>query len=228
MKPLPIFVGFDPRQPISYNVLCQSIFTRASKPVTILPLCIESLPMSRTGLTPFTYSRFLVPHMQGFEGPALFLDSDMLVLGDIVELFDYYDPALAVSVVKVEKRFEWASVMLFNCGHEANAVLTPEYIDDEKKCKTPHLIDWCEESEVGELPSVWNHCVFYDEPGPAFLVHFTAGVPLFPETRGCEYSEEWMDEAQKANSAISWQELMGNSVHVGRVAEWHKRKARGD
>ncbi len=209
---------------IAYNVLCQSIFARSSKPVTISPLVLNTLPISRKGLTEFTYSRFLVPWLCDYEGPAIFMDSDILVLGDIAELFEYYDETKAVSVVKMEKRFEWSSVTLFNCGHPANKILTPEYINDAEKCKTPHLIDWCEEDDIGELPATWNHCVFYDDPGPAFLVHYTAGIPLFPETRGCEYSDEWMDEAQKANSAVSWQELMGNSVHVGRVAEWHKKR----
>lgn len=225
MRPLPIFIGFDPRVPIAYNVLSQSIFFRASKPITIAPLVLDTLPIERIGLTPFSYTRFLVPWLCDYDGPALFLDSDILVLGDIIELFDQFDESKAVQVVKVEKRFEWASVMLFNCGHPSNSYLTPEYIDNADLCPTPHMIDWCEDAQIGELPRSWNHCIFYDEPGPANLVHYTAGVPLFEETRGCEYSDEWLAEAKRANSAVSWNELMANSVHAERVYAWHRQRA---
>ena len=72
---------------------------------------IQQLPLKRMGLTPFTYSRFLVPQLCNYEGWALFLDLDMLVQGDIAELFDLADESQAVMVVKSNARFEWASVM---------------------------------------------------------------------------------------------------------------------
>ena len=47
--PLKIFIGFDPRQAVSYTALQQSIISNASKPVSITPLVIETLPIERTG-----------------------------------------------------------------------------------------------------------------------------------------------------------------------------------
>jgi hypothetical protein len=55
-QPLRIFIGYDHRQAISYNVLQFSIFRRCSKPVMISPLFLPTLPLTRTGLTPFTFS----------------------------------------------------------------------------------------------------------------------------------------------------------------------------
>ena len=36
--------------------------------------------------TEFTYTRFLVPYLCGYQGKAIFIDCDMLCLGDIAEL----------------------------------------------------------------------------------------------------------------------------------------------
>mgnify|MGYP000290578739 CR=1 FL=1 len=99
-QPLPVYIGFDHRQAVSYNVLQFSIFRRSSKPVTISPLVLPSLPITRQGLTPFTYSRFLVPWLNSFQGWALFLDTDFLCLADISELFALCDNRYAAMVSK--------------------------------------------------------------------------------------------------------------------------------
>jgi hypothetical protein len=212
---LRVFIGYDNRQPISYNVLQQSIFTRSSRPVSITPLVISQLPMKRMGLTPFTYSRFLVPWLCDYKGIALFLDIDMLVLDDIAKLFELHDPRYAVRVSKNEKRFEWASAMLFNC--DKCRILTPEYIDNPNN-NGLHTIQWAPQEEIGDLPREWNHLVGYDAPRTdAKLVHFTQGIPAFDETQHCEYSDAWNKEHQSLNSTLPWLNLMGNSVHAKEV-----------
>jgi hypothetical protein len=210
---LRVFIGYDHRQPVAYNVLQFSIATRSSRPVAVTPLIIDQLPIKRVGLTPFTYSRFLVPWLCGFQGTALFLDIDMLVLGDIAELFDMMDDS-AVMVSKNRLKFEWASVMLFDCGHADNRCLTPDYIEAGENL---HSISWTD--KVGDLPPEWNHLVMYDEPKPAKLVHYTAGIPCFPETRELGYGAEWMNELKTAMAAKSWQTLMAQSVHAKPVLE---------
>lgn len=211
---LKVMIGFDSRQPIAFQVLAHSIYRRSSVPVSITPLVLSTLPIKRRGLTEFTYSRYLVPWLCGFEGKALFLDADMLCLGDVAELFSLADPYAAVSVVKNPQRFEWPSLMLFN--NIACSKLTPEYIDDVQN--KPQTFEWA--NAVGELPSEWNHIVGYDQPNPnAKLVHFTAGIPCWPETKDCEFSKEWNQEAWRTNSSVTWQELMGQSVHVDRVKQ---------
>lgn len=206
-----IFIGYDPRQAVSYTVLQQSILTHAKKPVAITPLCIEQLPLKRTGLTPFTFSRFLVPHLCDYEGWGLFLDVDILLNHDISELFELADPSKAIMVSKNDNRFEWASVMLFNCSHEANKILTPAYIEEAGGL---HGIKWCDESLVGDLPREWNHLVGYDGPKEKVnLIHYTQGVPAWQETMACEYAKEWQDFGGMAVSSLPWADLMGNSVH---------------
>ena len=210
-----IFLGFDTRQAAAYTALNTSIVTRASSPTSVMPLLQHQLPVKRKGLTGFTWTRFLVPYLCHYNGWGLFMDADMLVLDDIDKLFALRDETKAVMVVKNSLSFEWASLMLFNCGHPDNRMLTPEYIEEAKGL---HACQWTE--NVGELPSEWNHLVGYDKPrSDAKCVHFTQGIPYFPETAESEYAAQWTKELQVASSSRPWAEVMGPSVHAKPVYE---------
>lgn len=207
---LRVFIGVDRRAPLAYTVLQSSIIRRASVPVQITPILLHQLPMKRTGLTEFTYARYIVPHLCKYEGWAMFLDADMICLGDIKEAFDIaQNNGDAVSVVKHRMRFEWPAAMVFN--NEKCKELTPEYIDNPEN--SPAQMKWAE--SVGELPAEFNHLVGYDEPNPnARIVHYTQGIPAWHETKDCEFADEWHAEKEAALMTCTWKELMGNSVHA--------------
>lgn len=216
--PLRVFIGWDPRQSVSYHVLAHSILKRSTRPVTIAPLVIESLPLKRQGLTPFTFSRFLVPWLCDFQGQAAFIDADMLMLGDAADLFALAraNTGAAISVARGPMAFEFASLMLFDCAHFHNRRLTPEFV--EATTEPLHKIGWTD--KIGDLPREWNHLVGYDQPRTdAKLVHYTQGVPFWPETKGPEYTDEWIAEAREAFSAQPWADLMGRSVHAKPVID---------
>ena len=217
-SPLRVFIGYDPRQPVAYNVLQHSIIRQSSQPVSITPLVLSQLPIKRRGLTEFTYSRFLVPYLCGFRGAAVFMDADMVVRGDIAELFKL-STSDAVSVMQEQKRFERPSLMLFNCG--ACLRLTPEFIDDT----TNSLFDFAWAPYVGSLPKEWNHCVGYAEPNPdAAVIHYTMGIPCWEETKDCEHASKWHEEAWRMTSSCSFQDLMGKSVHVPNLANLQRNQ----
>lgn len=222
---LKVFIGFDPRQAVSLAVLSQSIYRLSSKPVAITPLVIEQLPLKRTGLTPFTFSRFLVPYLCDYDGWGLFLDADILLLDDIAKLFAMKDDKYAVMVSKNEEhRFEWASVMLFNCAK--CKMLTPEYIEEAPGL---HTITWVDQNLIGDLGPSWNHLVGYSEPSADVkLLHYTQGMPAYPLTQDSDYALEWAKEHQYMNSIHPWEELMGTSVHAtvidGKVMPKYKAK----
>ncbi len=94
MIPLRVFIGFDKRQPVAFQVAAHSVWKNTDR-VSIERLTLEGIPgFKRTGLTEFTYSRFLVPWLCGFRGHAIFADaSDMLMLGDVAELDALFDEA---------------------------------------------------------------------------------------------------------------------------------------
>jgi len=229
--PLRIFIGYDHRQPISYNVLQHSIIARASRPVSITPLKIDTLPIERMGLTPFTFSRFLVPWLTDYKGWALFLDSDILVLGDVVELMDTADDKYAVMMTphQGKLRFERPSVMLWNCGHEANKILTPEYVGDNSNnlFKFPWLQALKPEDRdtdswlIDDVHVEWNHLAgYYDKPAETpKLVHYTMGIPMYEETASSPYRDEWIEAHQQMNGSVPWVQLMGISKHAARLSD---------
>lgn len=214
-----IFIGFDPRQPVGLQVLMHSIYRRASRPVSITPLVLSQLPIKRQGLTQFTFSRYLVPHLCKYHGSGVFMDADMLCLGDICELESHLQPDCAVHVVDTLVKFERPSLMLFN--NALCKTLTPAYIESHQ----PQSLAWAE-GKIGSLPAEWNHCVGYSAPRKdAKLVHYTAGIPCWPETADCEYAEEWKREFQASCSTVTWESLMGNSVHAQMVRSGGLRRA---
>lgn len=229
MKPLRVFIGYDPRQPLAYTVAAHSAVVNCSKPVMVSPLILSQLPIERRGLTEFTYSRYLVPWLCNYEGTALFIDADTLVLGDLAEL-PWTLLADPVAFVPHERSaingqnlaFERASVMLFNCGHDKSRRLTPEYVEAWK----PQTFDWANH-EFTRLGHEWNHLVGYDAPrapnDPAKIVHFTQGIPCFDETMNDEYATQWKLVLESAIATVPWEGIMGGSIH----AQYKKRPFSG-
>lgn len=207
-----LFCGYDERESIGFAVFAHSVVARASKPVALVPLA--SMGMQQ-GTNTFTASRFLVPHMMGFRGRAIFMDaSDMVALGDVAELETYFNPRYAVQVVKhpdyetehqrkyvgtgMESdnrnypRKNWASVMLFNCEHPAWQDMTPERIAGMSMGDLLSLSFAGE--DVGEIHPEWNRLVDEGQPTTGKLLHWTAGIPAFPHYAGSAAADAWHRE----------------------------------
>jgi len=205
-----VFIGFDERQPLACHVCRSSIERHAGAPLRIEPLRLKWLPIKRRGLTDFTFSRYLCPQLCGYEGESLFLDADIIVRADLRERAALAPADAPVSLVKNKFRLEWPSVMFFR--NALCRALTPEFVETGN----PEKFDWAQ--SIGELPAEWNHCVGYDSPNPqAKLIHFTQGIPCWPETQDCEHAETWREEHRHLNGTVSWTELMGRSVHAKRM-----------
>jgi hypothetical protein len=214
-----VFIGYDDREAVAYNVLSHSIQRLASEPATIAPLRLTQLKGILTRerhplqSTDFSFSRFLTPYLSGYEGWSVFMDCDMVMLDDIAQLWRLRDERYAVMVVKhvhvptetvkflgePQSKYEkknWSSVMLFN--NARCRVLTPEYVNTASGLEL-HQFKWLPSEElIGALPSRWNHLVGYDPPrADAALLHYTEGGPYFTEYRDCQYAGEWRDEYQR-------------------------------
>lgn len=220
MRLFRVFIGYDERVAVTYHIMAHSIQTRASKPVLVTPLILDQLPITKKGLTDFTYSRFLVPWLCNYgQQPALFVDPDMVVLDDIYKMIDEATPNVPLALRKHDRRFEWQAVMLFR--PDLCRELTPEYIETHE----PQKLEWA--SEVGTIPDYWHHVIPYDPPMEnAKLVHYTAGVPSFPEIAplGLGYESAWLDEVARATACCSWLEFMGSSVHAPIILDMIKER----
>lgn len=211
-----VFIGFDARETVAFNVLSYSILARASQPVSITAIMLSQLQgiysRERHALqsTDFSFSRFLTPHLSDYQGWSIFMDCDMLVLDDITNLWALRDERYAVQVVKhvhvpkEEKKFlnqpqskyekkNWSSVMLFN--NARCKALTPEFVNTATGLEL-HQFKWLSsDEEIGDIPRRWNHLVGYDAPSKnVSLVHYTLGGPYFAEYKTCEYAQEWESE----------------------------------
>lgn len=210
-----IFIGYDPREAVAYHVCANSFIRHASKPLAITPLALKGLAgyaeTHTDGSNQFIYSRFLLPHLMDYKGWALFVDGDMLVRDDIAKLWAMRDDSKAVMCVHHDykttmetkylgaknqnyPRKNWSSVVLWNCGHPANAVVTPEFVMGATGAQL-HRFTWLSDDLIGEIPKVWNWLP--DEFGAnkeAKLLHWTLGTPCFHEFAHAPMAEEWHRE----------------------------------
>jgi len=214
-----VFVGYDPREDIAYRVCEYSIKARNAG-VEVIPLKQSELreagiytrlpdPLSSTE---FTFTRFLVPHLAGYTGWAIFVDCDFLFQCDVAEIFKQANDRYALMCVKHEytpeegskmdgckqmpyPRKNWSSMILWNCGHPANAVLGPHVVNHEGNSgQFFHRFEWLSDGLIGELSHEYNWLVnWYHEPkdGRAKAIHYTEGGPWFENYKFCEYGYQW-------------------------------------
>lgn len=218
-----LFVGHDPRESVGSTVFQQSVFEHAAVPVSITRLMNVSGESLNDGDTSnaFSLRRFLVPYYMGYNGYAIWCDgADMLCRWDINRILECADHYSAVQVVQHDYRTQhprkyigtpmesdnldypcknWSSVMLWNCGHFANRVLTPQYVS-ETPGKFLHRFGWIKDRlRIGSLPAEWNVLVGETEDGvDAKIAHFTLGIPAFEYYRRVSYADEWFKVLERA------------------------------
>jgi hypothetical protein len=205
-----IFTGFDQREAAGWHVFAQSLIERTSQPFSITPLQdVEP----RDGSNAFTYSRFMVPYLCDFSGFAIFVDGpDMAMLGDIAELWEQRSGYHAAQVVKHEyktkfprkyvgsimetrnedyPRKNWSSVIVWNCGHYANRILTPECIKSASG-EFLHRFGWVPDEKLGDLDPKWNWLADeYGQNTKAKLLHWTAGIPAIRSCVRSPHAQHW-------------------------------------
>jgi hypothetical protein len=82
-------------------------------------------------------------------------------------------------------------VMLFNCEHPANLVLTLAVVN-EWPGRDLHAFRWLSDDLIGALPDRWNHLVGVSQPqSDPGIVHFTLGVPSIKGHENDPFADEW-------------------------------------
>ena len=232
---LDIYIGYDEKEAVVFHTCVHSIIEKCKVPVSIHPLNLQMFNNYKEnhndGSNNFIYSRFLVPYLNNFKGKALFLDGDMIVNDDLNNLFDQFDDQYAVQVVKHDYKTKypikylghknddypkknWSSVILFNCSHPKNKILTPKLIETAQGSYL-HRFSWLDEQEVGEISKEWNYLVLeYPETEKAKIFHYTVGAPCFNDfNRGTE-AKLWHEIYFK--SQIGFDYLNSNKQTINR------------
>lgn len=225
---LKIFIGYDPVESVAWHTMAHSILRRSSLPVAIVPLNIANLKDVYTRerdpkqSNEFSFTRFLVPYLSGYEGMAAFFDCDQMLRTDVAELFKLAasDPSKAVHVVQHDytprdeikflntvqysyPRKNWSSVVVWNCEHPANRAVTPEFVNTASPMEL-HRFQWLRDEEIGSLDVRWNWLVgeYAEPPSDVHNVHWTIGGPYFNEYRNADFAEEWFAERDRMNFCL--------------------------
>jgi len=217
-----IYIGYDSREDIAYQVAKQSILEKSKNPalIEIFPLKLDELRRDglywrehdHLGSTEFTFSRFLLPELTDFEGWALFIDCDFLFQVPVEKLFRLADPRYAVMCAQHDytpleglkmdgqqqhnyPRKNWSSMVLWNCGHPSNKQVTKELVNLETTTGAfLHRFSWLQDHEIGEISHEWNWLVgWYHEP--------EHGKP-----KALHYTEggPWFKEYERCEYALDW------------------------
>ena len=187
-----IFVGADRSQLMAVAVLEHSIRRHTGRPVRVSPLIDLELPEPRDlrqgSRTNFSFARFAIPELAGHQGRGLYLDADMLVFGDIGELWDI---PLGEALVAVQeelpghavahdkpgapaRRVKQSSVMLIDCERtrwraaEIIAGLDGRYSYEQLM---HHLCIVPDDRIAFAVPFRWNSLEHFDET--TRLIHYT-------------------------------------------------------
>ncbi len=230
---LTVYVGYDERnlgQKMAYEV-CKRSIHQFNPDISVNPLKLTELRAA--GLysrnddpkqsTEFTYSRFLVPHLNKFKDYAVFCDSDFLWQRDIKDMLHFISEDKSVAVVQHEyvecpsstkmdglqqewyPRKNWSSLMLFNCAHEDCKKLTTAVVNTETP-KFLHRLEWANDSNVNALPVDYNHLVgYYPRNDSASAFHFTDGGPWHQDYINCDHAEKWLRYLTETE-ILSWRQ----------------------
>ena len=208
---LRIFIGWDSRFPEPADVLQYSLKKHASIPIDVHYLDLAELTKKHgfqrehdpLASTEFTYTRFLVPYLCAYEGTAVFMDNDMLCLGDVKELDELDMSGSALRVVKHDyqptntvkmygcpqtsyPRKNWSSLMMMDCSKltlwtkEVVATQTGAYL---------HRFEDIADDAIGEIPKTWNTLDWMDSTTK--LIHYTNGGPWFEEYEDHSHADVW-------------------------------------
>jgi lipopolysaccharide biosynthesis glycosyltransferase len=208
-----VYIGYDPKEDEAFQV-CKFSIQHHNKNVEVIPIKQSELvktgiynrPVDPLSTTEFTFTRFLVPYLNNYQGVALFCDCDFVWTGDVVELFNQYDPIYGVQVVKhshvptnsvkmdnqtqtVYEKKNWSSCILFNCNECVE--LTPNVVNTETGLFL-HQFKWLPDNKIGSLDKKFNWLVgdpIQDTKPLAF--HYTNGGPWFENYKDCEHSDVW-------------------------------------
>jgi len=216
-----VYIGYDSKEDIAYRVCKYSILKRSGSNVKITSLKLHELvaknlykrDIDPLASTEFTYSRFLVPALNNYNGWAIFCDCDFIFFEDISNILTDIDQSKAVYCVQhdytpkekhkmdgqkqtIYPRKNWSSFILFNCAHPSNKKLSVDLVNSETGSFL-HQFKWLEDNEIGSLDERWNWLEGWtsnhNDKKP-YAVHYTRGGPWFDEWQDVEFASEWTKE----------------------------------
>lgn len=175
------------------------------EPPFLAPL---SLKVKYRNVTEFSNFRFVIPQLCGFQGRAIWLDSDMICLGDIGELFDtpMDDCDFLAKAEAYHGAGTWGlSVTLMDCARcrfdidgYFEEVDRGQYSSMDLHQMTPVFLRH-HPFKIGKLDPHWN--VFDQHDRNTKLIHYTNLLTQPWKFRGHPYGDLWFRYFKEAIGA---------------------------
>ncbi|WP_206367681.1 hypothetical protein [Sphingomonas piscis] len=218
---LKVFVGYDSREDIAWQVCRHSIERHSDGNVIVIP--VRQPALRELGLytrtydvgssTEFSLTRFLTPFLSAQDGWVVFCDCDFLFTTDVREVLNGLDDSKALYCVQHDyspahdvkmdgkkqtsyPRKNWSSFMVLNCSHPDVKALTPDVVNSANPAFL-HRFEWIkDQNDIGALPLDWN---FLEGEYPKLertprVIHYTNGGPWFDQWQNCDYADLWLQE----------------------------------
>lgn len=109
-----IFIGTEEAQWLPTQVLRHSVLRRTKSPVEFTDLINLPIQLNLQMYTGFSFYRFYIPEACNYEGRAIYLDADIIVLDDIQKLNDL-DMGGKGALAREDGKEYFTSVMLLDC-----------------------------------------------------------------------------------------------------------------
>ena len=235
-EPIRVYVGADRSQQLAIAVLEYSIKRHTTADVQVIPMVDLPVPQPRDPRngqrTGFSYSRFCIPKLAGYQGRAIYMDADMMVFRDIRELWDIpfdgckvviqkevkFEEQTTAKVGAPRKRKKQCAVMLLDCARldwDVERIVAD--MDAGRYDYEQLMFDLCilTEGEVKYgVPFEWNSLEHWD--ADTRLLHFT-DVYTQPWTAcGNPHGDKWFDEVRRMlkDGALRWETLQ-HEIDIG-------------
>lgn len=203
-----IFIGYDAKAGIASDVAAYSFKKHSSIPLEISYLKLSELnfnrPWDNLQATEFAFSRFLVPYLCNYSNePTIFVDNDVIVMGDVAEIFNLDMTNYALRVVKhhhvpttkikldnrtqtVYPRKNWSSFYL--CRPDRLHCWTKEAVEIQSGAWL-HQFKSIPDELIGEMPKTWNVLDYANSDTK--MIHYTEGLPIYPGYENHPYAHIW-------------------------------------
>lgn len=176
-----IYIGCTAAQDLIAKVLSWSVMRRTQRTVRFHLLHVHAIdfempsdPQNRPG-TPFSFHRFMIPEIAGYQGRAIYMDCDQIVFKDVARLYDR--PMRGAPLLCCDTRhkrkpmpMKRSSMMLLDCGHLDWQIR--QIVQDLNAGHYSYQSLFALEGYCHTLPRAWNALDRYRWPWTA-LLHFT-------------------------------------------------------
>ncbi len=169
-----ICVGTEPKMLIPEKVLMYTIRKHTSRPVAFFRMLGPFWDKAPSGVTGFSFRRWMIPEFFDHKGFAIYLDADQIVLDDIAKLWsskDSYEGKSHLWCAYKGKR-ALTSVLLINCAMCRTWQNIPVRLKNKELSRREVMHGKWIRPKPFDLGYGWNHIDLY-KPGETKLLHYS-------------------------------------------------------